>query len=101
MSKKPLKMGMRPSHPGAIIRDEVLTPLKLSVTRAAEVLDVRRATLSDLVNEKAALSPEMALRLEKVFGVNLDMMLRIQAAYDSYHMRQMAAELPLKRFQPA
>ena len=54
-------------HPGAFIKTEVLDELGLSVTKAAELLDVRCATLSDLVNEKAALSPEMALRLEKAF----------------------------------
>jgi addiction module HigA family antidote len=49
------------------------------VTRAAEILGVRRATLSDLVNGKAALSPEIALRIEKAFGVSMDTLLRMQA----------------------
>ena len=50
MSKKTIAVGMSPPHPGAFIRDEVLTPLALSIAAAAEILDVRRATLSDLVN---------------------------------------------------
>ena len=51
----------------------------MSITKAADVLKVRRATLSDLLNEKAALSPEMALRIEKAFNVSMDMLLRMQA----------------------
>ena len=62
MAHTPIKIGMMPSHPGAFIRDEVIDAYNLSIARAAEVLQVRAATLSDLLNEKAALSPEMALR---------------------------------------
>ena len=65
MSTTPRKMGMTPPHPGEFIRDEILAELSLSVSEAADVLGVRRATLSDLINGKAALSPEMALRVEK------------------------------------
>ena len=53
------------------------------MTTAAEVLGVRRATLSDLLNSNAALSPEMALRIEMAFGVSMDMLLRMQAWYDA------------------
>lgn len=101
MGKNPLSMGMKPSHPGSFIRHQILATHRLNVSRAAELLHVRRATLSDLVNEKTSLSPEMALRLEKAFGVNMDMMLRIQAAYDAYLIRQRAGEIDVKRFQPA
>jgi hypothetical protein len=59
MTDAPHTIGMMPSHPGAILREEILAPLKLNVTKAAKALGVRRATLSDLLNEKAALSPEM------------------------------------------
>jgi len=62
---------------------------------------VRRATLSDLVNGKAALSPEMALRIEKAFGVSMDTLLRMQAWHDSHMMRQHAAAIDLKRDEPA
>ena len=75
-------VGMTPSHPGAIVREEILAPLGLNVTKAAKALGVRRATLSDLLNEKAALSPEMAFRIEKAFGVSMEMLLRIQVAWD-------------------
>jgi antitoxin HigA-1 len=100
MDDAPFKIGMRPSPPGEFIREEILAELGLSVARAAEVLGVRRATLSDLVNGKAALSPEMALRIEKAFGVSMDTLLRMQAWHDSYTMRQRAAEIAVKRFVP-
>ena len=70
------------------------------MARAAEVLGVRRATLSDLVNGKAAVSPEMALRIEKAFGISMDMLLRMQAWHDSHIMRQREAEIDVKRYSP-
>ena len=78
---------MTPSHPGDFIRTEVLEDLGLSVTRAAQILGVRRATLSDLLNGHASLSPEMALRIEKAFQVSMDLLLRMQAWYDAARMR--------------
>jgi len=96
-----IKIGMRPSPPGEFIREEILAPLGLSVARAAEVLGVRRATLSDLVNGKSALSSEMALRIEKAFGVSMEMLLRMQACHDSYTTRQRADQIDVKRFTPA
>ncbi|MEX2492266.1 MAG: HigA family addiction module antitoxin [Nitrospirales bacterium] len=92
MKKEAIKIEMKPSHPGAFIKTEVLDELGLSVTKAAEVLDVRRATLSDLVNEKAALSPEMALRLKKAFHLNMAILLRMQAWYDAIEMRKQAGK---------
>lgn len=101
MSRDDVKVGMKPSHPGAFVRLEILEELGLSVSRAAEILGVRRATLSDLVNEKAALSPEMALRIEKAFGVSMDTLLRMQAWHDSYVMRQREGEIKVSRYEPA
>ena len=69
---------MTPTHPGVFVREEILDELGLSVSKAAEVLGVRRATLSDLTNGKAAMSAEMALRIEKAFGVSMDTLLRMQ-----------------------
>jgi addiction module HigA family antidote len=100
MDDAPVKIGMRPSTPGEFIREEILDELGLSVARAADVLGVRRATLSDLVNGNAALSPEMALRIEKAFGVSMDTLLRMQAWHDSYTMRQRAAEIDVQPFTP-
>ena len=76
-----------PPHPAGVVRAEVLQPLGLSVTKAAEILGVRRATLSDLANRKTALSAEMALRLEKAFGVSMELLLRMQAGYDAAQAR--------------
>lgn len=74
-----VKINMTPSHPGDFVRTEIIEELGLSVTRAAAILGVRRATLSALLNERASLSPEMALRIEKAFGLDMDLMLRVQA----------------------
>jgi addiction module HigA family antidote len=101
MTDQPLKIGMKPPHPGGFVREEILGELGLSVAQAAEILGVRRATLSDLVNGNAALSPEMALRIEKAFGVSMDTLLRMQAWHDSYTMRQRADEIDVKRYEPA
>ena len=72
-----------PPHPGEIIREDVIHALGLSVTRAAKILGVRRATLSDVTNGKSSVSAEMALRLEKAFGVSMDLRRKMQAGYDS------------------
>jgi len=99
-TKHSIKIGMAPPHPGAFIRDEILDELNLSIGDAAEALGVRRATLSDLVDGNAALSPEMALRIEKAFGVDMEMLLRLQVWYDANAMRQRAGEIQVKRYQP-
>jgi addiction module HigA family antidote len=82
-----------PSHPGEIIREEVLKPLGLDVTKSAAVLGVTRPALSRLLNEKAALSPEMALRIEKAFGPKADHLMRIQLSYDMARARRNAEQL--------
>ena len=71
------------------------------MTKAAEILGVRRATLSDLLNGNATLSPEMALRIEKAFAVSMDMLLRMQAWYDASQMRARAKEIKVRRYEPA
>ena len=97
MSNAPVKIGMKPTHPGDFIQTEILEALDLSIVRAAEILDVRRATLSDLVNGKTSLSPEMALRIEKAFGVSMDTLIRMRASYDSYTMREHASAIQVRR----
>jgi addiction module HigA family antidote len=99
MSDTPAKIGMIPPHPGIFIHDEILDELGLSISAAAAALGVRRATLSDLVNGNAALSPEMALRIEKAFGVNMEMLLRMQAWHDAQAMRRRAGEIDVKRYR--
>ena len=88
----------RPSHPGQFIRMEVIEPLNLTITKAARILGVTRPALSALLNCRAALSPEMALRIEKAFGPKMDTLLRMQAAYEIAEVRERAAEIKVKRY---
>ena len=101
MAANGIKVNMTPSHPGDFIRTEVIEELGLNVTRTTGILGVRRATLSALLNGNAALSPEMALRVEKAFGVSMDMLLRMQAWYDASRMRARAGEIDVRRYEPA
>jgi addiction module HigA family antidote len=87
-----------PPHPGDLIKTEVIEALGLSVSKAAEILKVRRATLSDLLNGKAALTPEMALRIEKAFGPDMDHLLRMQLVYDVAQTRKQARGVAIKRY---
>ena len=100
MKKKGINIGMKPSHPGAFIKTEVIEELGLSISKAADVLGVRRATLSDLLNKKSALTPEMALRLEKAFQLNMDMLLRMQAWFDATEMRKQAEKIKIAPYVP-
>ena len=98
MAGNGVKVNMTPSHPGDFIRTEIMDELGLSVTKAAEILGGLRATLSDLLNCKAALSPEMALRVEKAFGVGMLMLLRMQAWHGASQMRARAGEIHVQRY---
>ena len=100
MSRDGIAVKMTPSHPGDFLRAEVFEALGLSVTRGAEILGVRRATLSALLNGNAALSPEMALRVEKAFDVRMDLLLRMQAWHDAARMRARAGEIEVERYRP-
>lgn len=95
------KIGMSPCHPGDFIRAEILGEFGLSVADGAGILGVDRQELSDLVDGRRSLSPEMALRIEKAFGLDMDTMLRMQAWYDGAQMRRRAADIDVKRYQPA
>src|SRR5215813_3478406 len=86
------RIGMQPPHPGAFIKTEILDELHLSITQAATMLGVRRATLSNLLHGKASLSPDMALRIEQVFHVAMDTLLQMQLWYDIYMFRQRAGQ---------
>jgi antitoxin HigA-1 len=87
-----------PPHVGEVIWHGILEPLDLSVTKAAGVLGVRRATLSDLVNGKAALTAEMALRIHKAFGPDVDHLLRMQVAYEVAQVRKRSKDIKVKRY---
>ena len=89
-----------PPHPGDLIRTEVIEALGLSVSKASGVLKVRRATLSDLLRGKAALTAEMALRIEKAFGPDMDHLLRMQLAYDVAKTRKQARSIAIKSYVP-
>jgi antitoxin HigA-1 len=71
-----------PPHPGEIIREQIIQDLGLTVTSAAVILGVRRATLADVINCNASVSAQMALRSEKAFGVSMDLLLKMHAGYD-------------------
>jgi len=87
-----------PPHVGRVVHHGILEPLGLSVSRAAEALGVRRATLSDLINGKAALTAEMALRIHKAFGPDVDHLLRMQAAYEAAQIRKRSKAIKVKRY---
>jgi addiction module HigA family antidote len=88
-----------PSHPGGFIRTEIFDPIGLSVTEAALALGVTRPALSAFLNERASLSPEMAIRIEKAFGLKLETLMRMQNAYDIAQARRRAPSIKVKRYR--
>jgi len=89
-----------PPHPGRSIRENCLDPLGLNVTEAAKVLDVARHTLSRILNGHAAISPEMAIRLEKAGWSNAEFWLRRQATYDLVQARRREDRIRVERYEP-
>lgn len=87
-----------PAHPGEIIREMWLTPLNLSVTQVARQLNVSRKALSKIVTAKAAITPEMALRLELAFGKTAESWLGSQAAHDLWQLESRKETLGVQRF---
>lgn len=90
----------QPAHPGQFIKMEIIEPLGLNVTDAAKALNVTRPALSALLNTRADLSTEMALRIEKAFGVKMDTLLRMQTAYEIAETRKREAEIDVRRYVP-
>ena len=88
-----------PPHPGEFIRTEIIEPLGLSVTAAAKVLRVSRPALSSLLNGKADLSGDMALRIEKAFGPKMDTLMRMQSAYDIARTRRRESKISVRRYR--
>jgi addiction module HigA family antidote len=88
-----------PAHPGGFVKHEVLKPHGLSVTEAADALGVTRPALSALLNERAQLSPEMAIRIEKAFGVSMETLMRMQNSYDIAQARARAVEIKVMPFK--
>src|SRR3970040_1764169 len=87
-----------PPHVGGVIRRQVIEPLGLTVTEAAKALGVGRQALSSLLNEKAALTSDMALRIEKAFGPKMDHLMRMQLAYDLAQARKEERAMRVKRY---
>jgi len=90
----------RPSHPGAFVRLMVLDPLGLSVTDAARALGVTRPALSAFLNGRAALSPEMAIQIEKAFDADMETLMRMQGSYDIAQAREREGEIRVARYVP-
>ena len=86
-----------PPHPGLSVRHDCLEPLGLTVSEAAKRLDVSRRQLSDLVNGRAGISPEMAIRLDKAFGGGAETWYRMQASYDLAQAMKRADQVKVER----
>jgi addiction module HigA family antidote len=87
-----------PPHPGEIIRDICMAPLGLTVTQTAQGLGVTRKTLSQLLNGRAGISPEMAVRLSKAFGRSPESWLALQSQYDLAQLGQSVKKIKIKPF---
>jgi len=85
-----------PAHPGEILKELCLDPLNLTVTQVAKTLGVARKTLSELVNGKAGVSPEMAIRLSKAFQTTPEYWLNLQQQYDLWHALQKIGDIQIQ-----
>jgi addiction module HigA family antidote len=90
----------QPAHPGGFVKTEIIEPLGLSVTDAAQALGITRAALSAFLNERASMSPDMAIRIEKAFGVSLDTLMRMQNSFDIAAARQRQGDIVVARYVP-
>jgi addiction module HigA family antidote len=97
--EKAMRM-LNPVHPGRFLRSEVIEAHDLSVTEAAKILHVSRPTLSSLLNARADLSGDMALRFEKAFGVDMETLMRMQNSYDIAQTRSRAKKIHVERYEP-
>ena len=100
MPTSSISVAMMPPHPGDFVRTEVLDELGLSVAESARILGIREASLSTVLDGAALLSAEMALRIEKAFGLDLDLPLEMQAWHDASRIRARADEIAVERFRP-
>lgn len=82
------KMTRQPSHPGEIIKAHYMEPLKLTVTALAERLGISRKTLSSIINQRAAVTPDMALRLSRAFSTSPELWLNLQKSYELWMAEQ-------------
>jgi addiction module HigA family antidote len=89
---------LNPPHVGDFIKTEIIEPRGLSVSAAAKVLGVSRPTLSTLLNCHSDLSGDMAVRIEKAFGVSMELLMRMQNAYDIAQARKREGKIKVKRY---
>ncbi len=89
-----------PPHPGKVVRTACLEPFGISVTEGAKVLGVSRQALSNLVNGRARMSAEMAIRLAKAFGSTTETWIRMQTAYDIARAREREDQIAIRRYEP-
>lgn len=89
-----------PAHPGGFVKTEIIEPLGLSVTDAAQALGITRAALSAFLNERADLSPDMAIRVEKAFGLSMDTLMRMQNSFDIAQARKREGQIAVARYVP-
>ncbi len=87
-----------PAHPGGFVKTEIIEPLGLSVTDAARALGITRAALSTFLNEHTSLSADMAIRIEKAFGVSMDTLMRMQNSYDIAQAHRRQSEIVVERY---
>ncbi|MGH8762491.1 MAG: HigA family addiction module antitoxin [Nitrosospira sp.] len=87
-----------PAHPGGFVKTEIIESLGLSVTGAAQALGVTRPALSAFLNERASLSSEMALRIEKAFGISMDTLMRMQNSFEIAQARKREGEIKVSPF---
>ena len=88
-----------PAHPGGFVKSEIIEALGLSVTDGARALGITRPALSALLNERVNLSPEMALRIEKAFGISMDTLMRMQNSYDISQTRKREGDINLVPYE--
>jgi addiction module HigA family antidote len=91
---------LNPVHPGRFLKTEIIQAHGLSVTDAAKILRVSRPTLSSLLNARADLSGDMALRFETAFGINMETLMRMQNSYDIARTRSREKKIRVARYEP-
>jgi len=93
-----LKRGMAPVHPGRILKNHYQTPLGLTITEMAKGLGVSRKHLSAILNQKASISPEMAVRLSEAFSTSVELWIGLQSQYDTWHAQKTVSREGIKHF---
>ena len=89
-----------PVHPGGFVKTEIIEPLGLSVTNAARALGITRAALSTFLNERASLSPDMAIRIQKAFGASMETLMRMQNSFDIAQAHRREGEIDVTPYVP-